>query len=104
MAMNMTDVVRVCEKVGVAPQSGPLGVQVGTTGWRIECGSGIAGNGHTWWIRVIKGAYHPKAPEANANAIGPLHTCADLERALLAKWGRSATLSPPIGTDDGRVR
>lgn len=84
--MDMSDVVEVCESVGVAPQSGPLGVQVGTTGWRLECGSWIAGNGHEWWLRVIAGAYHPKAPDVKAAPIGPLRTRSDLKRALLAKW------------------
>ncbi len=57
--MDMSDVVEVCESVGVAPQPGPLGVQVGTTGWRIERGGekriqvsdgwhGYLDEGHEW--------------------------------------------------------
>jgi hypothetical protein len=91
--VDMSDVVEVCESVGVAPQSGPLGVQVGTTGWRIERGSGIAGHGHEWWLCVIADAYHPKAPDAKADPIGPFRTRQDLKRALLTKWRHSLPLS-----------
>jgi len=86
--MTMSEVVALCEDLGIAPQSGPLGVQIGTTGWRLECGSGIAGNGYKWWLRVIAGVYGPGAPDHKAAPVGPLQTKAELRSALLAKWGR----------------
>ena len=84
--MNMTDVVELCEQIGVAPQPGPLGVQIGTTGWRLESGGGIAGHLNAWWLRIIPGAYSRGAPYENAKPIGPLFTRTQIESALRAQW------------------
>lgn len=84
--MNMSQVVTVCKELGISPQPGPLGVKIGTTGWRIECGGGIAGNAGDWWVRVIAGVYGTTAPDASALPLGPIGTANELRAILRKKW------------------
>lgn len=84
--MDMKKVVSVCESIGVIATPGPLGVRVGSTGWRIERGSGIAGHGGEWWLRTVAGMYSPRAPDASASPVGPIRTPTQLKSALRNKW------------------
>jgi hypothetical protein len=84
--MTALEVMNVCSGLGILPDSGPHGIRIGSTGWRLERGSGIAGNLNEWWLRPIAGMYDPAAPDATAKPIGPLKTCAQLSAALRRKW------------------
>jgi hypothetical protein len=84
--MTALEAMSVCSGLGIDPQSGPYGIRIGSTGWRLERGSGVAGNAGVWWLRTIAGMYGPGAPDFAAKPIGPLKTCAQLNRALRAKW------------------
>lgn len=51
--MKMKDVVALCTKLGIACESGPLGVSFTTAyppwvRFRVESGSGIAGRSEAW--------------------------------------------------------
>lgn len=99
MGLTMTDVVEVCREVGVEPTADPHGVRVGTTGWRIRTSSGLADNGHMWWISTIAGAYHPthQAAQDARSPIGPIATRAELRRALRTRWpSLQAKLGQPL--------
>lgn len=78
-------IVKLLKELGILPTFTPHGIRLGTTGWRLERGGGIAGNLHTYWLRVIPNIYHPLAPDANALKRGPAHTRREL-RELLTQW------------------
>lgn len=90
-ALSMTDVFTLCTSLGIEPQAGPDGVRIGTTGWRLERGGGVAGHADEWWLRPIAGAYHPDAPDAKAAPRGPARTREELLALLRAKWRRLPT-------------
>lgn len=78
-------IAKLLKELGISPTFTPHGIRLGTTGWRLERSGGIAGNLHTWWLRVIPNIYHPLAPDTNALARGPAHTRRELRR-LLVLW------------------